>query len=64
MAAMLFLAQSGSVNLARADRNEDAGVFTASGTNLKFYEWDEANDAPVINPACLLLPTYNMDAGW
>ncbi|MBX7100939.1 MAG: hypothetical protein K1X89_24705 [Myxococcaceae bacterium] len=60
----VFLAQSGSVYVARADQNEDAGVITASGTNMKFYEWDEGADAPVASPACLVLPTYSMDAGW
>jgi len=46
-----FLAQAGSVNVTAATAMSK-GQFTATATNLRLYEWDFTNDAPVVPGRC------------
>jgi Tol biopolymer transport system component len=46
-----FLAQAGTVNVTAATAMSK-GQFTATATGLRLYEWDFANDAPVVPGRC------------
>ncbi|MFZ5467896.1 MAG: hypothetical protein ACOZIN_00550 [Myxococcota bacterium] len=58
-----YFVQGGSVNVTRADVSA-SGRIEATGTNLRFVEWDYDNDLPVPNGRCVQLGTLTMNIGW
>lgn len=55
----LFFATSGTLTVTKRDNTQPKGTVAASGSNLKFVEWDSAADAAKPNGACLTVASFN-----
>ncbi len=59
-----FLAQSGAVQVLKADRSIDAGALLIEGQRLSFREWSRASDTQVQGGECLELPSFSIAGTW
>lgn len=59
----LYLAQGGSATVTQVDL-ATVGRITASGTSLKFIEWNFASDIPVPSGRCIEVGSMSMDINW
>lgn len=59
-----FLAQSGTVQVLKADRSVDAGALVIEGQRLSFREWSRASDTEVQGGECLELASFSIAGTW
>lgn len=62
--ARKYFGQGGTVTVDQIVRDPQQGVFKASGSTLKFVEWDFTNDKPAPNAKCVDLAAATWDVTW